>query len=100
MREYVSSLLESDGGYVVEEVENGFDALRALPRASYGLIVTDVNMPDVNGIEFIRFVRQSPRHADTPILVISTDASKVDRARAEAVGASSFCLNPSPPRNL
>ncbi len=94
MRDFVCSILESAGDFEVHEVDNGFEALRALPRNTYGLIVTDVNMPDVSGIELIRFVRQNPRHAKTPVVVISTDASSSDTARAIKAGASAFLAKP------
>ncbi len=94
MRDYVSSILEAEGDYEVHEVDNGFDALRALPRGDFGLIVTDVNMPDVSGIELANYVRKTEKHADTPLLVISTDASKVDRQRALEAGASAFLAKP------
>ena len=94
MRDYVCSILEAQGEFVVHEVSNGFDALRALPRDTYGLIVSDVNMPDVSGIELARFVRSNERHARTPLIVISTDASTVDRERAIAAGADAFLAKP------
>lgn len=100
MRDYVSSILEAEGDYEVHEVGNGFDALRALPRDQFGLIVTDINMPDVSGIELTRFVRQTPRHANTPLIVISTEASEVDRDRAMSAGASAFVAKPFTPEEF
>jgi two-component system chemotaxis response regulator CheY len=94
MRAFVSSILEAEGKYEVDEVDNGFDALRALPRGDYGLIVTDINMPDVSGIELTRFVRANARHAHTPVIVISTDATAVDTERAMSAGASAFVAKP------
>jgi two-component system chemotaxis response regulator CheY len=94
VRDYVSSILESAGDYEVVEVDNGFEALRALPRASFSLIVTDVNMPDVNGIELTRFIRQNPKFANTPVIVISTDASHPDTQRALEAGADAFLAKP------
>jgi two-component system, chemotaxis family, chemotaxis protein CheY len=94
MRDYVSSILEAAGDFEVHEVDNGFEALRALPRGQYELIVTDVNMPDVSGIELCRFVRQSASHQDVPIIVISTDTSSVDTQRAMKAGASAFLAKP------
>ena len=94
VRSFVSSILESAGTYDVHEVDNGFEALRALPRTDYALIVTDVNMPDVNGIELTRFVRGQQKFADTPVLVISTDAAHPDTKRAMEAGASAFLAKP------
>ena len=100
MRNYISSILESNGEFEVEQVANGFDALRALPRSTYALIVTDVNMPDVNGIELTNYVRKSPRHVHTPLVVISTDGSAVDRQRAMSAGACAFLAKPFTPDEL
>lgn len=100
MRQFVSSILEATGEWSVVEVENGFDALRTLPRRRFGLIVTDINMPDVSGIELTRYVRQAQRHADTPVVVISTDASDTDRARAMEAGASAFLAKPFTGKDL
>jgi two-component system chemotaxis response regulator CheY len=100
MRDYVTSILEGAGDYEIEEVGNGFDALRVLPRSEYGLIITDINMPDVSGIELTRFVRQSPRHAQTPLVVISTEAAEIDRERAMAAGASAFVAKPFTPEDF
>ncbi len=100
MRNYVASILEGEGEYEVDQVENGFDALRALPRTGYGLIVTDINMPDINGIELAKFVRKTPRHEHTPVIVISTDGSEVDRTRALAAGANAFLPKPFTPEEL
>jgi len=94
VRDFVSAMLEAVGDYEVVEVGNGFDALRALPRGNYAFIVSDVNMPDVNGIELTRFVRQSPRHKRTPIIIISTDAAHPDVQRALAAGANAFLPKP------
>lgn len=100
MRDYVGSILESEGRYEVHEVDNGFEALRALPKGDYGLIVADINLPDVSGIELTRFVRQNARHTSTPVVVISTDASETDAQRALQAGASAFLPKPFTPEQL
>ncbi|MEM9463216.1 MAG: response regulator [Myxococcota bacterium] len=94
MRVFVSSILEATGQYEVIEVDNGFDALRALPRGDYALIVTDVNMPDVSGIELTKFVRDNAKYKGIPVVVISTDSSRKDLARAKDAGASDFLAKP------
>jgi CheY-like chemotaxis protein len=94
MRGFVSSILEATGQYEVVEVDNGFDALRALPRGDYVLIVTDVNMPDVSGIELTKFVRANAKYKGIPVVVISTDSSRTDLRRAREAGASHFLAKP------
>ncbi|MBI2895267.1 MAG: response regulator [Deltaproteobacteria bacterium] len=94
MRAFVRASLEPIESCDVALAENGFEALRVLPRRRYDLIVTDINMPDINGLELIRFVRQSESHRDVPIVIISTDASPRDRERAIALGATDYLVKP------
>ena len=95
MRTFVRMVLEQGSDEVeVHEAASGFDALRLLPRGSYGLVITDINMPDINGLELLRFVRQGPQHRDTAVLVISTMSSERDRERALALGADVFLPKP------
>lgn len=94
-RAYVRAALEADdAGVEVVEAESGFDALRVLPRARFDLIVVDINMPNINGLELISFIRQGGAHRDTPLLVISTEAAERDRARALSLGASAYLAKP------
>ncbi|MBX7083400.1 MAG: response regulator [Nannocystaceae bacterium] len=93
MRAYVSAILEAHE-FEVEEAENGFEALRMLPREHFDVVVADVNMPDVNGIELTRFVRRGPRQAEIAVLVISTDAAAHDVERAMTAGANGFLPKP------
>jgi two-component system chemotaxis response regulator CheY len=104
MRTYVRASLEGtpDLGDDLEIVEaaSGFDALRLLPRASYDLVITDINMPDINGLELVRFVRKSERHREIPLLIISTQSSEKDRDRGLALGADWFLAKPFTPEEL
>ena len=101
MRTFVRAVLEQGPEEVeVHEAASGFDALRLLPRGSYGLVITDINMPNINGLELLRFVRQGPQHRDTAVLVISTMSSERDRERALALGADVFLAKPFSPETL
>ena len=100
MRDFVVSILEQEGEFEVRQVENGFEALRELPRQPWGLILADINIPDISGIELIRFVRSHGRHGETPVVAISTDASSVDIQRALDAGATCFLAKPFAPEDL
>jgi two-component system chemotaxis response regulator CheY len=104
MRTYVRSALEGSPelGDDVEIVEaaSGFDALRLLPRSTYDLVITDINMPDINGLELIRFVRQTAHLKRIALLIISTQSSPRDKARALALGADDFLAKPFSPEML
>jgi two-component system chemotaxis response regulator CheY len=104
MRTYVRGTLEGapELGEALDIVEagSGFDALRLLPRSTYDLVITDINMPDINGLELIRFVRQSSHLASVAVLVISTQSSERDRARSLSLGADEFLAKPFTPEQL
>ena len=74
--------------------ESGLEALRYLPANTLDLIITDINMPDVNGLELISFARRHPRHQQTPLMVVSTQAAAQDRDRAMQLGANRYCQKP------
>jgi two-component system chemotaxis response regulator CheY len=84
----------------VTEVASGFEALRQLPRGRFDLIVTDVNMPDINGLELVSFVRRNPAYARVPLLIVSTEGSERDRAKGLALGADAYLVKPFEPEDL
>jgi two-component system, chemotaxis family, chemotaxis protein CheY len=98
MRAFVRSTLESElsgfSGVEVVEAGSGFDALRLLPRGPYDLVITDINMPDINGLELVQFMRKSELHRQTPILLISTQSSDRDRQRGLTLGADGYLAKP------
>ncbi|AKT42408.1 response regulator [Chondromyces crocatus] len=105
MRVYVRSALEDPEMSLPDDVEvteaaNGLSALRLLPRGRFDLVITDINMPDINGLELIRFVRQSPRYEHIGVLIISTQASERDIERGLALGADGFLPKPFTPEAL
>jgi len=95
MRALIGSALEGlDEKVEVDEAESGFAALRMLPRRSYDLIVTDINMPDINGLELVSFVKRDPRYRNTPLLIVSTEGSARDRDKGLELGASAYLVKP------
>ena len=97
MRAFVRAALTSLaalGELEVAEAQSGFDALRLLPRGAWDLVITDINMPDINGLELISFIRKSEAHLTTPILIISTASSERDRDRGLQLGASGYLIKP------
>jgi two-component system chemotaxis response regulator CheY len=100
MRAFVTAALEAEGGYEVVEARNGFEALRLLPRGPYHLVITDINMPDINGLEMIRYVKGSPQYQKTPLIIISTEGRERDRDRGLKLGASEYLVKPFAPETL
>jgi two-component system chemotaxis response regulator CheY len=96
VRAYVRAALEAADELEaeVEEAVNGFEALRVLPRESFDLLILDINMPNIHGLELISMLRRSERYSTTPVLVISTEASERDKQRALELGANAFLAKP------
>jgi two-component system chemotaxis response regulator CheY len=100
MRSFVATALERTGITDVTQVSSGFAALQALPHGRFDLVITDVNMPDINGLELIRFVRQSALLAGLPLIVISTEGRPRDRDRCLKLGADEYLAKPFAPEAL
>lgn len=100
MRGLIVSTLEAMECCEVVEACNGFDALRMLPREKVDLIITDINMPDINGLELVNFCRNSPLYQATPMIIISTEGSERDREKGLALGADAYLIKPFRPEEL
>ena len=95
-----ASLEEISGEIKVTEAVNGFEALRALPRNSFDLIVTDINMPDINGLELVSFVKNNPAYREIPLVIVSTEGSDRDLDRGVSLGADAYVVKPFDPADL
>jgi two-component system, chemotaxis family, chemotaxis protein CheY len=99
-RSFVATALEDAGIVDVTQVASGFAALQALPGGRFDLVITDVNMPDITGLELIRFMRASAALKHVPLIVISTEGRERDRERCLTLGANSYLVKPFTPGAL
>ena len=99
MRAFVVSALEARG-FEVSTAKSGFEALKVLPKERFQLIITDVNMPDINGLELVRYIRDSPSQRECPLILISTDGRERDRERGMKLGATAYLVKPFSPEDL
>jgi two-component system chemotaxis response regulator CheY len=100
MRSLVSSMIAALRDYEVREAKSGSEAISLLSRERFDLIVTDIHLPDLSGLELIRFVRQSQEHQNTPLFIISTEGGVRDRERGFALGANEYLAKPFDPQEL
>jgi two-component system chemotaxis response regulator CheY len=101
MRAFLCSTLEELGEPVkVTALASGFEALRELPRQVFDLIVTDVNMPDINGLELVSFVKRSDAYRSIPLVIISTEGAERDREKGLDLGADAYLVKPFDPEEL
>jgi len=96
----VSSLEALEVSVKVVEAKNGFEALRLLPREAFDLVVTDINMPDINGLELASFIKGSERYASIPLVIVSTEGSERDVEKGLGIGADAYLVKPFDPEAL
>ena len=99
-RSLIISSLEEISDYTIIEAANGFQALRKLPEVSPDLVITDINMPDINGLEVVRFVKQNENFKHIPVIIVTTEGRDVDRERGLRLGADKYLIKPFEPDEL
>jgi two-component system, chemotaxis family, chemotaxis protein CheY len=99
MREMLRLAL-TDAGYRVVQAEDGLHGLEVLAGEAPDVIVTDINMPRMDGFGFIEEVRGDPRHRGVPILVLTTESDAEKKARARQAGATGWIVKPFNPLQL
>ena len=100
VRAYYRSVLE-EAGFRIEEALNGLEALEKLLTIAADLLIVDINMPQMDGLSFLRALRQKERPlAGIPALVISTESAAQDLAAARAAGANYYLVKPIDPEEL
>ena len=100
MREIIVTSLSTFSEVNPVEVENGFEALKLLPHKNFDIILTDINMPDINGLELLSFLKNHPQYRSIPVVIISTETSETDRRRGLALGADDYLTKPFRPEDL
>jgi two-component system chemotaxis response regulator CheY len=96
----IISTLESLGEFKFTEAASGFEALKELPRESFDLIITDINMPDINGLELVSFIKNSELYKKIPLFIISTEGSESDIKKGIALGVDEYIVKPFDPDKL
>ncbi len=95
MRALLNSALEGlEIPVKITEASSGFEALRCLPRESFDLIVTDINMPDINGLELVSFAKSNDAYRSIPLIIVSTEGADRDRERGLELGADAYLVKP------
>ena len=99
MRQLVSFTLQEAGFDVVEAVD-GQDAFQKAQSGAVDLVLTDVNMPNMDGIELVRNLRQMPSYKFTPMLLLTTESAADKKAEGKAAGATGWIVKPFDPEQL
>jgi len=99
MRQMVSFTLKGAGHTVVEAVD-GVDALAKAKGAKFDLVISDVNMPNMDGITLIRELRALPSFKFTPMLMLTTESTAEKKQEGKAAGATGWIVKPFNPTQL
>lgn len=99
VRAMVREALEADHHHV-RDAPDAKAAIAELDRAPADLVITDVNMPDVDGLSLVRLLRQRPRERFIPILVLTTESAETMKQRGREAGATGWLVKPFDPVRL
>jgi two-component system, chemotaxis family, chemotaxis protein CheY len=99
MRQLVTFALKS-AGYEVVDASNGKDALGKLAGAKVDMVVTDLNMPEMDGITLIRELRGNPAYKFTPVVMLTTESQESRKQEGKQAGASGWIVKPFTPDQL
>jgi two-component system chemotaxis response regulator CheY len=99
MRQLVSFALK-DSGYDVIDAVNGKDAMNKLNGTKIDMVITDLNMPEMDGIEFIKQLRTKSGYKFTPIVMLTTESQESKKQEGKQAGASGWIVKPFTPEQL
>jgi len=94
MRQLITFALKRIPGSKVVEANDGIDALKKLSTQKFDIILTDINMPIMDGLKLVSMVRNDPVHKAIPIVIITTEGADEDRKRGLALGANAYIAKP------
>ncbi len=100
MRRIIKNTLQKLGFETILEANNGVEALEVMSKNKVDMIVTDWNMPEMDGLTFVKAVRQKDEYKDLPILMITTEAAKEDILTALRSGVNNYVVKPFTPETL
>ncbi len=100
MREMIVACLRAEVGLTFEHAASGLEAIERLSLKPFSLVVLDLNMPDIGGIEVVEFVRSQDTLRDLPIIIVTTRGDEGSRSKALLAGASRFMTKPFTPEGL
>lgn len=100
MREMIAACLRPEQGLAFSHAGSGLEAIERLSLKKFDLVILDLNMPDIGGIEVVEFIRAQDRLRELPILIVTTRGDDTSRSRALGAGASRFMTKPFAPEAL
>lgn len=100
MRQLICATLAQIPDLEVVECQSGFEALKIIPRERFDMVLTDINMPDINGLELIGFLKGNPSTRDLPVIILTTESGRRDQLKGLSLGANEYIVKPFDPVHL
>ncbi|MEE9219706.1 MAG: response regulator [Acidobacteriota bacterium] len=100
MRQLIAFSLSRFRGARILEATDGVDAMKKLASEQIDLVLTDINMPVMDGLKLVGLIRQDPKTRDLPVVIITTEGAEADRERGMALGANAYIAKPIQPSEL
>jgi two-component system chemotaxis response regulator CheY len=94
MRQLLSFILKRIKGVNVVEAKDGVDALKKMSVNKFDLVITDINMPIMDGLKLVNLIRKDDIHKNVPIIIVTTEGGQEDKERAMALGANAYITKP------
>jgi two-component system chemotaxis response regulator CheY len=94
MRQLIVFALSRIKNLTVVEADDGVDGLKKLASGRFDIVITDINMPIMDGLKLVKRIRSDAVHRDIPIMIITTEGAEEDRQRALQLGANSYITKP------
>jgi len=94
------SYILKNAGYKTISAIDGADALEKLLQNTIDIVVTDINMPNMDGYELVKRIRLIPEYEDLPVIMVSTESEAKDKQRGYNAGANVYIVKPTPPESL
>src|SRR5512135_614056 len=94
MRQLISFALKRVHGSKVVEASDGIDALKKLSAQKFDIVITDINMPIMDGLKLVSLIRGDEKQKDVPIIIVTTEGAEEDRRKGLALGANAYLSKP------
>ena len=96
----LETLILKTGGFQTDQAANGVEALEKIYKGHYDLIISDVNMPKMDGLAFIKTLREQEAYKNIPVIMMTSEAEEKDRMIGVAAGANVYLVKPATPDKL
>jgi two-component system, chemotaxis family, chemotaxis protein CheY len=100
MREMIVACLRGQESFSFTHASSGLEAIERLSLAPFDIVILDLNMPDIGGLEVVQFIRGQDKICNLPILIVTTRGDEASRVRVLAAGASRFMTKPFTPEGI